>query len=110
MKCICLADLTELIVFEKWVQSAATDGGGQVGEWIPSHEILANAEEKFGLEKWMAQQLTAVKWLDIGIGYNPEITETLSLTYRGVIYNVRSVIADKKKLFMYIKAEGGVRR
>lgn len=110
MKCVCLADLTELIIFEKWMQSGTTDGGGQVGEWVQCAECLANVEEKFGMEKWMGQQITPIKWVDIGIGYNPDINEKLSLTYRGIIYNVRSVISDKKMLFMYVKAEAGVRR
>jgi SPP1 family predicted phage head-tail adaptor len=108
MKCPCLGDLTEALIVQRWMQSSETTSGGQNGEWVTAYEPLADIERKWGSERWMSQQMKAIKWADIIITYNPQINETMRCLIDNVSYNIRSVIPDKKRLWLFIKAECGV--
>lgn len=109
-KCPCIGDLTEVLYVQRFMESKRTDGGGQRGEWVTAYEPLADIERKWGNERWMSQSVEAIDWADITISYNPNINGKLSCLIDNKPYNIRSVIHDKKKMWTFIKAEGGVKR
>lgn len=110
MKCPCVGDLDEILYIERYLKNESTAGGGERGEWIFAYSPLADLERKWGMERWMSNQVEPQKWIDAVITYNPIILRDgplLRCKVDNEIYNIRSVIRDPKKMWLFIKAEAG---